>query len=97
MIFPMIFIVVLLYACGMLAWNQRAFHLYLERVSRPWGEAIERNDWDACRHWRELAASGVLQRWDVMFNPVAWVRYWDWKPTAPPYTADKSQEARFIQ
>jgi len=97
MIFPTIFIVVLLYACGLMAWNQRALDLYLERVSKPWAEAIERHDWDACRYWRELAASGVLRRCDVMLTPVAWVRYWYWKPTAPPYTEDKSQEARFIQ
>lgn len=65
---------------GSLVWNERAFQLYRERIHEPWGESIERHDWSTCDKFEFCAENFPLQSWKYMFNPLAWLLNWNWKP-----------------
>lgn len=74
---------VVVYLVGMLVWNERSYQLYMERVSKPWHESIEKCDWASCSYWRELGTNFPLRTPETMANPLAWVRYWNWRPIGP--------------
>ena len=76
-------LIFLAYCFGGMIWNNRAFWLYCNRVSKPYGDAIAAGDWVACDRWNQIARDFPLQDWDYVLNPYCWIRYWNWKPGGP--------------
>jgi hypothetical protein len=86
--------VAILYWFGLMAWNWRAFQLYRDRVSAPWGEVLAQartaiRDRDHERfeklcaeseRWDDVANSFPLQDAAFMLNPYRWWMNWNWKP-----------------
>lgn len=72
----------LLFLSGALVWNQHAFTVYRSAVSKPWGEAIEKYDWQRCAFWHDVAIAFPLQEPAYVFNPIRWFTCWNWKPPA---------------
>lgn len=68
---------------GILLWNWRAWEIYKKRVAVPWRQAID--DWrtEDIAYWKQVAKQYKLQDWQMMVNPIAWIRYWNWKPEGP--------------
>jgi hypothetical protein len=65
---------------GGFIWLQHEKNIRENKVHAPWKEAIKRNDWAACDHWNSVSKSYPLLGIRVVFNPIAWVRYWNWNP-----------------
>jgi len=83
-----------LVACGVVAfivywilvrvWISRSLVLVKRRYFTPWNDAIERGEFDRCAAFEAIYDSQVISllSWRVVLNPVAWIRYWNWRPKA---------------
>lgn len=50
-------------------------------IEKPWKESIKASDWPSCDYWKKVSETYPLLNLSVVFNPIAWVRYWNWKPS----------------
>ena len=81
-----------------LLWLRRERWLYYDRLHNPWGEAIDRDDGPACDYWYTVGKNYPLLKARIILNPIAWIRYWNWRPPEfvsrefPAGTYKKGQE-----
>jgi len=67
----------LAYVFGAIIFIWHWAHVYRDLVNKPWGEAMDREDWDECDHWSAAAALHLKVN---ILNPIHWIRYWNWAP-----------------
>ena len=72
-----------IYFAGIRIWLYREEQLRVKSYMKPWNEAIKREDWDACDYWDAGSRNYPLLEPRVVFNPIAWIRYWNWIPPNP--------------
>jgi hypothetical protein len=87
---PFVLAYVYIVCCAI--YNHRWLWVYMHRVSKPWGEAIEdlkealndpteyerRNE--KVRYWEEAADRFIKDGCKNVWSPVVWVKRWNWKP-----------------
>ena len=77
----------LLYFVGGLVWLKRERKLRNNFLHGPWREALGRRDFESCDYYNEAAKTYPLLEARVVLNPIAWIRYWNWRP--PEFVSTK--------
>lgn len=70
------------YWTGVGIWLARSAYLTKNRFFNPWKRTLDRVHTNAEHEFyvsRSMEMSHLLD-WQVVLSPVAWVRYWNWRP-----------------
>ena len=68
---------------GALLWLRHEEKIRFNKVHKPWRRAIKEDNWAGCDYYEAVSKNYPLLHLQVVFNPVAWIRYWNWTPPNP--------------